>query len=245
MTLKEFMAMSNKFVCPEDRYRFVQMAYEDTVKKIRIAQHMFPVIMNGSFRDNSFSTKHKVGNKTICFKQLRCLLNSVVNNPISPIIDSNPLEIFEFDPENFHGIDEERFLAVNDNQESIPELEIKRDIVHCANITGDVFFFLYAYPYPYFVRNIDPVVESEHEIDNYDLMAMADVFNETELIVDDALVVLMIPKILALAENYIGNIGISSTMDYHHIQVINKFNMADELFEHNSFTSLAELTGSM
>jgi hypothetical protein len=26
---------------------------------------------------------------------------------------------------------------------------------------------------------------------------------------------------------------------------VNKFNMADELFEHNSFTSLTELTGSM
>jgi len=245
MTLKEFMALSNKFACPDDRYRFVQIAYEDTVKKLRLVQHMFPVIMNGSFRDDSFSTRHKIGNKTICFKQIRCLLNSVIQNPISSLTDTNPLEIFEFDPENFHGIEEERFLAVNNGQIDIPELEVKRDIVQCTNITGDVFFFLYAYPYPYFVRNIDPVVEAGHEIDNYDIQAMVDEFAEVDLEIDDALAVLIIPKILSLAEIYRGNVNLASTMDYHHIQVINRFNMADEPFEHNTLQGLTVLTGTI
>lgn len=239
MNLKEFLSINSKMTSKESNiYSFVQLAYEDVVNKIRLEQHMFPVIMQKAFKCDRLKTKFDIGNNKIAFKEIRTLNNSTIINPIESNEDIGTLEVFSFDPGNFHGIGEVRFDAVNEDHETVPELEIKGDIVQCSNITGDVFFFIYGYPYPYFAQ---PALWEDEAQDPYDIAAMVTLYGEEYLVVDDVLALLMIPKILSIYESSENNVSMASSLDYIYMQILNRYNATKELFRSNSFQMVSTI----
>lgn len=215
-----------------DAYSTIQIAYEEVVKSIRIPQHIFPVIFDSAFRTKHFDVKHIIGDDVICFKEIRSMGISTMGNPVDALNTINDLEVFTFDPANRHGIPEERFALVNESQSIVPNLIFKGDVVECDNVTGDVFTFLFGYPYPYFVQ---PSITKIPNTDNYDIATLVSVYGEQYLIVDEVLACLFIPKYLSIKSQQNGDLSIASNYDYHFVQIVNKFNENRETFQHNNW----------
>jgi len=218
----------------ENCYSNLQIAYESVVDQIKLHQHMFPVIMQKAFRNNKFDTKHKIGNGYICFKEIKSMNNSVILDStfINEIVSD--LEVFEFDVVNNHGIELERFNAVNENQTIIPELIFRGDVVECRNLDKEVFMFLYGYPYPYPVLPIGTEIPL---IDNYSIKDMVEAYTEQYLEIDDALACLVIPKYLSVKYQQSSDIALANNYDYMLVQMLNKVNECQELFTHNDLLS--------
>lgn len=216
-----------------DAYTTVQIAYEECARAIRIQQYMFPIIFNKAFRSNHFETKHRIGDDYICFKEIRTIGKSTTGNPQELLSDINELEVFNFDYPTYHGIPESRFLLVNEGQTIVPDLVFKGDVVECSNVTGDVFAFIFGYPYPYFCNPITPIAG----IDNYNIATLVATYGEQYLIVDEVLACLFIPKYLSIKSQQNGDLSIASNYDYHFVQIVNKFNENRETFQHNNWLS--------
>ena len=213
-------------------YANLQIAYEEVANSIKINQHLFPVIMQKAFRNNGFSVKHKIGNDVICFKEIKSMDNTTLENNGNLTETVSDLEVFNYLEDEFHGIPEVRYSAVNVNHTLVPEIVIKGDIVECSNIDSEVFMFIFGYPYPYFVIPSGALVD---DIDNYDIQAMVTTYGEQYLVVDDFLALLVIPKLLSIIEQCNGNVALASNYDYHFVQIVNKFNENRETFQHNNW----------
>lgn len=234
MNLKQFLDLYPLF--RDEGYALIQTAYEVVVNRIKIKQQMFPVIMQKAFRSNGFLTKHTFGNNKICFKEIKFMNNAILANPNELNEDLSSLELFTFDPYNYHGIGEERFKAVNEDHTKMPKLQVKGDIVECDNIDGDVFFFLYGYPYPYFVR---PIGLEGMSNDGYDINAMITNYTEEGLVVEDVLAMLMIPKLHSIIHQRNNDLGQANSCEYVLTQILNRFNSSRELFRHNDFNNVS------
>lgn len=214
-----------------DNYSTIQTAYEEVARSFRIHQYVFPVIFTGAFRTNHFLVKHNIGDDKICFKEIRSMGLSTTGNPDNQLSNIGLLDVFRFSPDTNHGIPELRFNAVNEAQTKNPNLIFKGDVVECDNIEGEVFTFLFGYPYPYFCIPINPVTG----IDNYNIAQLVATYGEQYLIIDDALSAMFIPKYLSIKSQKEGDVSLASNYDYHFAQMINVFNKNRESFQHNNW----------
>lgn len=232
MNLKQFISMfgSKQENLRDNDYYIVQLAFEDVVDKLSLELHLFVAVIDKAFRTNGLKSFNWIGNKPVAFKGLKAYGANVISADTSiPIV--NELELYEF----LDDIPNELLDSANEGQTKTPDIQVKGDIVQVSNVETKAILYLYGYAIPYFVSK---AVDDDIKVNCYSIVDMVNQYDEESLNVDEALIALMIPKILAIIEAMNGNVGLSSNHEYFYTQMLNMFNARERTFRNDEFTGI-------
>lgn len=224
MLLSEFIPLVG---CREqaDNLRFAQLAYYEVVQKLRLFPSIHPIVFTKACNLGGFENLVTINtsNSVIAFKRVKDLLNCTIVIPDSEeyIVDTTPntQDVLTIEDE-FLGMDEADFLALNDEWESTPYIFNIGPRYCCTNVESDVCLYVGGYVYPYFVNSVEGTPYDTYHA--YDFESEYEIFQHYKVV--DTLLPLVLIKAKGLKAVEEQDANLALLLDKAYLDILNNYN---------------------
>ena len=150
MLFSELLTLFNNGGSIDEKTEYLQQAYEDVIKKLRLDMSIHPLRFTSACRLEGFNYKGKIveSNSELAFKEIVNILK--VDHGIDETVE------YTYDTPLFGNVNADEygytdFDKTNNNQLTVPEIYVRgTDLINITDVDDkDMFVLLEGYVYPY------------------------------------------------------------------------------------------------